>query len=137
QGAEPSLLARLSDEILVLKDFGTVLEMPRTERQAILAQLREIFDGRFDDAWGSGKEFHWEGRLGLLAGVPPVVDQHHAAMGLLGPRFVQLRVVQPNRQEVGIKAMSNVDVGAMRAELADAAASFLAGLPTEPPVVDD
>lgn len=43
-----SLLSRLSDEILVLKDFTTVLEMHREERQAILAQLREIYDGRFD-----------------------------------------------------------------------------------------
>src|SRR5262249_50836636 len=43
RGLDPSLLARLSDQILVLKDFTTVLEMRREDRQAILAQLREIY----------------------------------------------------------------------------------------------
>src|SRR5205823_3798233 len=41
-GGDPSLLARLTDEILVLKDLTTVLEKSYEERQAILAQLREI-----------------------------------------------------------------------------------------------
>jgi hypothetical protein len=36
-GDDPSLLHRLRNEVLVLKDFTTVLEMHREERQAILA----------------------------------------------------------------------------------------------------
>jgi hypothetical protein len=35
-GADPSLLARLQQEVLLLKDFTTVLEMHHDERQAIL-----------------------------------------------------------------------------------------------------
>ena len=65
-------LARLKDEILVLKDFTTVLQRHREERQKILAQLREIYDGRFDKVWGTGRELHWRGRLGFLAGVAEI-----------------------------------------------------------------
>jgi len=91
-GGEPSLLNRLTGEILVLKDFTTVLELAHDERQGVLAQLREIHDGQYDKYWGTGKALHWEGHVGFLAGVTPVIDQHHAVMGLLGPRFLLLRL---------------------------------------------
>ncbi len=138
-GDDPSLLARLRDEILMLKDLTTVLEMQREERQAVLAQLREIYDGRFDKAWGTGKELHWEGRLGFLAGVTPIIDQHHTVMGLLGPRFLLTR--QPElgaqlRVDVAKRAMENANQeSAMRAELAGATKSFLAGIGRTPPAV--
>ena len=136
EGDDPSLLARLKDEILVLKDMTTILEMHQEERQAVLAQLREMYDGRFDKAWGTGKELHWTGRLGFLAGVTPVIDQHHAVMALLGPRFVQLRMVGSDRCEVAERAMENADhEEQMRRELAGACAAFLATIPKMPPEV--
>ena len=90
-GENPSLLHRLTNEVLVLKDLTTVLEMYQEERQAILAQLREIYDGRFDKAWGTGKELHWQGRLGFLAGVTPIIDSYHSVLSVLGERFVLFR----------------------------------------------
>jgi hypothetical protein len=136
QGEDPSLLARLRDESLVLKDLTTILEMHQEERQAVLAQLREIYDGRYDKAWGTGKELHWTGRLGFLAGVTPIIDQHHAVMALVGPRFVQLRMVGSDRCEVAERAMENADhEEEMRRELAGACAAFLATVPRTPPEV--
>lgn len=88
---DASLLSRLTNEILVLKDFTTVLQISHDERQAILAQLREVYDGQLDAAWGTGQELHWKGRLGFLAGVTPVIDQHQSTMSLLGERFVLFR----------------------------------------------
>jgi hypothetical protein len=131
QAGDPSLLARLSDEVLVLKDFTTVLEMSREERQAILAQLREIYDGRFDKAWGTGKELHWRGRLGFLAGVTPVIDRHQVVLAVLGERFLQTRIQQPDRLEVAEAAMDSVGKETeMREELAQAVAGCLAGFGT-------
>ena len=72
-------------QILVFKDFTIVLEMSRDKRQAVLAQFREIYDGKFDKVWGNGQELHWEGRLGFVAGVTPAIDKHHAVMAILGP----------------------------------------------------
>jgi hypothetical protein len=137
-GEDPSLLHRLKDEVLVLKDFTTVLEMHREERQAILAQLRELYDGRYDKAWGTGKELHWQGRLGFLAGVTPVIDSYHSVLPVLGERFVILRMEQPERKGVASKALKNtLEGGQMRSQLAGAVRSFMAALPTAPPDVPE
>src|SRR5262249_51717452 len=133
-GADPSLLARLHDEVLLFKDFTTALEMHREERQAILAQLREIYDGRFDKPWGTGKELHWQGRLGFIAGVTPIIDSHHSVMAVLGERFVMLRVEQPARQQMATKALENAaQESTMRQTLAALVQGFIAALPTHPP----
>lgn len=137
-GEDPSLLARLTNEILLLKDFTTVLEMHREERGAILAQLREIYDGRYDKVWGTGKELHWRGRLGFVAGVTPVIDTHHSTMAILGPRFLMLRFRQPDRHKAAQRAMANADrAHDARENLARAVATFLTGLPKEPPEVPE
>ena len=133
---DPSLLARLNDEILVLKDFTTVLEMHREERQAILAQLREIYDGRYDKAWGTGRELHREGRVGLLAGVTPVIDRHQAAMSVLGERFVLIRTTMPDRELLAMAALENAQQEPqMRAELTAAMHGFLAAREIKAPLV--
>jgi hypothetical protein len=135
-GDDPSLLHRLRNEVLVVKDFTTVLEMHREERQAVLAQLREIFDGRFDKVWGTGKELHWEGRLGFIAGVTPVIDSYQSVLSVLGERFLMLRVAQPNRKAVATKALSNAEREVrMREELMATVQSFMRGLPSTPPAV--
>ncbi|MGH8064808.1 MAG: hypothetical protein ACRERE_06115 [Candidatus Entotheonellia bacterium] len=135
-GEDPSLLHRLTDEVLVLKDLTTVLEMYQEERQAILAQLREIYDGRFDKAWGTGKELHWQGRLGFLAGVTPIIDSYHSVLSVLGERFVLFRMIQPDRAKSARKSLENAKVEPkMRASLAGAVQGFIAGLPTTPPEV--
>jgi len=137
-GQDPSLLHRLTDEMLVLKDFTSVLEMHREERQAILAQLRELFDGRYDKAWGTGKELHWQGHLGFMAGVTPVIDSYHAVLSVLGERFLLLRVEQPPRKAVAAKALKNAEQESrMRGELAAAMRGFMASLPTAPPAVPE
>jgi hypothetical protein len=131
---DPSLLARLKDEILVLKDFTTVLEGQRDERQKILAQLREIYDGRFDQAWGTGRELHWQGRLGFIAGVTTVIDRHQAAMSVLGERFVLFRPVMPDRKRLARAALhSGGHEAKMREELARAMHGFLSSRASEPP----
>jgi len=79
---------------LILKDFGSVLSMHRDARAAVLAALRELFDGSWTRLVGvdGGRRLHWEGRLGLLAGATSVLDQHHGVMAQLGERFLIYRV---------------------------------------------
>jgi hypothetical protein len=141
EGDDPSLLERLTNETLTLKDFTTVLELPRDERQEILAQLREIYDGKLDVVWGAGKELHWEGKLGFVAGVTAVIDKHHAVMALLGPRFMFLRLRQPDRRDVARRVVKNrkdKKSTAWRTQLASDVAAFLASLPrTEPDIPND
>ena len=134
QGPDPSLLNRLEDEILVLKDLTTVLEMHRDERQAIFAQLREIYDGRYDKVWGTGKELHWEGRLGFVAGVTPVIDRHHSALAVLGERFVMLRIAMPDRGQLArVAVRGSGKESTMRSDLQGAMHGFLAHRSGEAP----
>lgn len=131
---EPSLLPRLTDHVLTLKDFGTVLTMHREERQSILSQLREIYDGRFDKSWGTGKELHWRGRLGFLAGVTPIIDLHHAVHQVLGERFVLYRMEQPDRRDMAKRALrGRGHEEEMRRELRDVVARFMSSLDYEKP----
>jgi hypothetical protein len=136
---DPSLLARLTTEILLFKDFTTVLEMHREERQAVLAQLREVYDGQYDKVWGTGKELHWKGRLGFVAGVTPVIDSHHSVMAILGPRFLQLRLKEPsNRQAIAQRAMRNSSAGRDNQQrIARAVAAFIASLRIYEPAVNE
>ena len=133
---DPSLLSRLSDHVLALKDFTTVLTMHREERQAILSQLREIYDGRYDKAWGTGKEVHWRGRLGFIAGVTPIIDVHYAVHQVLGERFLLFRASQPDRREMALIAMrGRGHEPEMREELRDVVARFSAGLDCHNPPI--
>jgi hypothetical protein len=120
--------------VLALKDFTTVLTMHREERQAILSQLREIYDGRYDKAWGTGKEVHWRGRLGFIAGVTPIIDVHYAVHQVLGERFLLFRSSQPDRREMALTAMrGRGHETEMREELRDIMARFAAGLSCDCP----
>jgi len=133
---ETSLLPRLTDHILTLKDFTTVLTMHREERQAILAQLREIYDGRFDKVWGTGKELHWRGRLGFLAGVTPIIDLHHAVHQVLGERFVLYRLEQPDRRTMAVRALrGRGHEEEMRHELQDVMVRFVGSLDYDTPPI--
>jgi hypothetical protein len=135
---EASLLLRLDDDILVFKDFTTVLEMRREHRQTILAQLREIYDGRFDKAWGTGHEVHWEGRLGFIAGVTPVIDRHQGAMSILGERFLLFRLRLPDRRKVARQALRGTGTESqMRKALSGAMAAFLAARGTRAPRLEE
>lgn len=134
KGAETSFLSRLIDSILTLKDLTTVLEMDRNERKAVLAQLREVYDGRFDMSWGTGKYYNWEGRVTLIAGVTPVIDRYYAVMASLGPRFLFVRPQSVERDAVARKALGHSMDSAGRKQLAEKTAEFFAGLTQVPEV---
>jgi hypothetical protein len=126
RGADPSLLPKLNDKTLVMKDFTTVLTM-RSENQAeILSQLREIYDGSYSKCFGTGKEFHWKGRVGLIAACTPAYDKHYSVIGSLGDRFLLYRIKNTREEDVGLLAQSIVgQEERMRKEIREAIHRFL------------
>jgi DNA-binding MarR family transcriptional regulator len=136
---DASLLRRLEEtgkSFLVLKDFTTVLTMHREARAEILSQLREIYDGSFRKEYGTGETVEWEGRLGFLAGVTPVVDSHHTVTALLGERFVYCRF-GGDRREASRRALAQRgSEREMRAELREAVGSFVSSLELQAPALD-
>lgn len=82
--------------------------MRRDDREEILAQLREIADGRFDKEFGNDKVVHWKGKIGLLAGATPIIDEYFSVKQvLLGDRFIIYRPSHDNRIEMARKAIKN------------------------------
>ena len=116
--AKGGLLRAVGDYgILMAKDFGSVLSMHRDARAAVLAALREVYDGSWTRHVGTdgGRTLHWEGKLGLIAGCTPTVDRHHGALAALGEQFAfyRLNVADP-------KAQGRRALGHLRRERRDA-----------------
>lgn len=122
--------------ILVIKDVTSILSMQRDSRAAVLAALREIYDGRWDREIGQdgGKTLSWKGRLVVIGAVTTAWDAAHAVISTMGDRFVLVRMdsaSKQSRRSAGLQALRNVNHElAMRDELADAVAGLLADLDT-------
>jgi len=111
--------------VIVIKDFTTVLEMRNESRQEILSQLREIADGDYRKAFGTGKEVVWTGKLGMITGVTPVIDQHHSVRQVLGERFLNYRLPQNDPKAIAERALKVAGhEKEMRNELAEATRAF-------------
>ena len=141
RGKTGSLLLRLPyGTILTYKDFTTVLSMHRDKQQAIISQLREIFDGYYRKEFGTGETKTWEGKLGFIAGVTSVIDRHYEIYSVLGERFIQYRPIQAKDVDMAIRAIKNSgQEKAMREDIQNATADFLSSihLPTEKVALPD
>ncbi len=136
RGTETSLLPKIDGQTLLMKDFGTVLTMYREKKAEILAQLREIYDGAFYKEFGNGKVFRWSGKVGLLAGVTPIIDQEYSLNQILGERFLQYRVKSAKAREVARRAMvQRGREGDRRRALRLIVADFLKEVPLDPLVI--
>jgi hypothetical protein len=123
---EPSLLPKLNDKLVVLKDFTTILSMRSESRQEILAQLRETYDGQYTKAFGTGKTFNWKGRFGLIAACTPVYDSHYGVIGSMGERFVLYRSDSMNGEKMGLQAQKIVgQEDVMRSEIRESVHKFI------------
>jgi hypothetical protein len=91
----------IGNAIFLAKDFTTVLSMRREKRAVILGQLREIHDGSFRRAFGTGVTKAWKGRVTIIAAVTPVLDRHYSIFSVLGERFLQVRWHRPKSEEAG------------------------------------
>jgi hypothetical protein len=96
-----STIETKGNAIFLAKDFTTVLSMRREKRAVILGQLREIHDGTFKRAFGTGVTKAWKGRVTIVAAVTPVLDRHYSIFSVLGERFLQIRWHRPDSAEAG------------------------------------
>ncbi len=103
--------------------------MNRDARAAVLAALREVYDGSWTRHVGTdgGRTLSWSGRVGLVAGVTPTIDRHHAVMGAMGERFILFRLPEVDSDEQAKRALSHAGrESKMRTELAAVVARLFA-----------
>jgi len=136
KGPASSLLHRMDaagKTLMLLKDFGTILSMRSEERSEILAALREIYDGSYSRETGNGAPLFWSGRRGFLAGTTPAIDAHHAVVGILGERWVYLRLPKVDQTQLSVAAFRENRETEMRAELKASVVEFVEGRNLSPP----
>ena len=134
--ATGGLLRQLGEHgMLILKDFTSVLSMSRDARAAVLAALREVYDGRWDRNYGSdgGQTLTWKGKCGLLAGCTTAIDSAHSVMAAMGTRFVFVRLPRSDLGKISQSALEHMGrEQEMRTGLAEVTAGLLANLPGKP-----
>jgi len=117
-GHETSLLVKLNGKILTFKDFTTILEMNFSARDEILSQLREVYDGKYSKGFGTGDEIKWEGKVGFMAGVTDAIELHQGRISVLGERFIQYRMKQPDREAAAEMGLENSEhIVSIRSEM--------------------
>jgi hypothetical protein len=128
--ADPSLIPKLTNKTLVVKDFTVLLTTNPTERDAVFGILRDVYDGKTEKVFGNGICRSYEGHFGLIAGVTPVIEQFTEGHTSLGERFLRWRLKSDSSDEVENarcrKVMQNSEQKIrMQKELADVVAKCL------------
>jgi hypothetical protein len=92
-----SLLTRLGPSIiLTMKDFTSILSLRHENKSEIISQLREIHDGFYQKAVGTGPVPSWTGRLTLITCCTPAIDKDRMAFRTMGDRFIEIRWAGPD-----------------------------------------
>lgn len=102
-GTDPSLLPKLNNRILVIKDFTTILTMHYTSRDEIFGVLRDCYDGKTEKNFGTGLKRSYVSHFGILAGVTPKIEEFGVMHQSLGERFLKYRL------NTGSKTLSETD----------------------------
>ncbi|MEK6832949.1 MAG: hypothetical protein AABY32_02785 [Nanoarchaeota archaeon] len=120
------LLPQLNKKILIVKDFTVILDKNDNERREILAQLREIYDGKYARFVGTeNRKIEYESRFGLLAGVTPIIDKQWKPMQQLGERFLKIRLNQDIEKATERAYRNEGNEEKMREELNNAVNEFI------------
>lgn len=134
----PSLLHRIGPSgILISPDFSTILAMKPEARGSVLADLRRIYDGQINKAFGTVDDpakHAWTGRLTLVVAVTQEIDRLYGAVQSLGDRFVMIRWHRAGGVEAAVAAM-NQDRAAARAELKNAVKQLFEARRSGDPVI--
>lgn len=97
-GGDSSLLTKMPiGGMFIFKDFTSLLTKRREARDAIMGQLREVYDRKFDKQTGNNQNITWKGKVGALAGVTEAVHEYISDLSIMGDRFVMYSMVQPPR----------------------------------------
>jgi hypothetical protein len=134
-GARGGLLRQVgSFGILLLKDFGSILDMKPDAKAETLAALREVFDGSWTRHVGSegGRTLAWKGKVGLLFGATGVIDAHYGVIGRMGDRYLLCRMKPGEGQLKRAYLHAGGASATMRKELSDAVVKLFASSRREP-----
>jgi len=113
---EISILAKIKERgIILISDFTVIFSKSPETRNAILSQLRMVFDGEYTRHFGNRAPYTWKGHLGIIAGATPSVYNRMSEVADMGERFIYYRL-KPYDQK---KAMDKVKKNTLTAREID------------------
>jgi len=120
------ILQDLDGRTVLVKDLTTLLNSSEDERNEIYGQLRSIYDGYYEKAFGTiRRKVSVKAIIGLVCGVTPIIDKYTVMHSTLGERFLKVRS-DPNKLNAAYKALMNEGTEIpMRQEIAAATRTFL------------
>jgi hypothetical protein len=126
---DASLLPKVTGKILLFKDWTTILSMQKDAKAEIMSQFRELWDGSMKKMFGNGRIAVWKGKVSVLAATTQAVDLNQQQYTHLGERFLNYRVIMPDRKAAAHKALDNdAFQEQMSNELQEAMFCFLKGI---------
>lgn len=105
--SDASLLPKLDKKIALFKDWTSILSLQKDAKAELMSQFREIWDGSMKKVFGNGKTRTWEGKISVLAASTQAVDLNQQQYTHLGERFLNYRLVTPDRKLVAMRSLDN------------------------------
>lgn len=105
--SDASLLPKLNNKIALFKDWTSILSLQKDAKAELMSQFREIWDGSMKKIFGNGQTRTWEGKVSVLAASTQAVDLNQQQYTHLGERFLNYRLVTPDRKEVALRSLQN------------------------------
>ena len=127
---DPSILPELNEKVLVIKDLAPLLGMRAEARGAVIAGLRDAYDGFTDQGRGNLGRISYEARFTLLAASTLAIERTDTIEQELGERFIKFRARSADSRDKVRKAISNLGADSpMRHDIEGAVSLYLDQLP--------
>lgn len=130
-GQDPSLIPKLDQKVLIIKDFTTILTKRDQEKDEIFGILRDAYDGSCAKVFGTGTKRSYESKFSILSAVTPKIYELAETHQSLGERFLKFCIGEnlehESEQDIINRAISNLQQETcMRTEMSDTMAHFIA-----------
>ena len=98
-GKDPSLLPKIIDKSLIIKDFTEILSKPLPERLEMYSVLRGVYDGHASRTYGNGEEREYPNcHCTIMAGTTFAILGHSEAS--MGERFLKFVMKEVEDEDV-------------------------------------
>jgi ribosomal protein L37AE/L43A len=109
---DPSLIPRMRERIMVIKDYTAIMALPPLVRDEINGIFRDVFDGSCQRNTGSVVRSYRDVHFTIIAAVTPAIDPFCEQNASVGERFLRWRHILPSDPAGRIpyikKALGNV-----------------------------
>lgn len=125
---ETSLLLRIDNGVITMKDFTSIISLPNETRVKVMGDLREVYDGHMTKMTGTGKNLEWGPgkKINLLAGTTDKIYDVENQFAEMGSRWLNFKMPKTHRKEMTNIALSNSNkIRDMRGEIQEAFTSYI------------